>query len=120
KGPNGFEFLLSEGQEVPELSHGADSILRLPSPIVPVLVGHVAPERVTSGFTGRLFFLNPGGGREDRAGVEPGTLFGFVHLLRYLQKTRISGVRWPCLGLEQSTFGATGTLLNRRTLLCAS
>ena len=59
EGADGFEFLRGEGEEVAELADGADGILRLPPPIVPLLIGNVAPERVAPRFTGRLVFLDP-------------------------------------------------------------
>jgi len=44
------------------LSNRADGVLGLPSPVVPVVIGDVAPERVAPGLTGRFFFIEPAGG----------------------------------------------------------
>ena len=68
-----------EGEKVSELSDRADGILGLPPPIVPVVIGNVAPERMALGLTGRFFFLDPTTGLVDRPGFEPGALFRFVH-----------------------------------------
>src|SRR6516165_3372835 len=85
-----LEFIGSEAQEVPKLSDRANGILRLPSPAVPLGVWNIAPERMAPGFTGRLFFLDPTQILGNRAWLEPGALFAFVHRWGCLQKTKIS------------------------------
>src|SRR5438445_3384777 len=89
--PDGFELLFGEGEQLPKLPDRANGVLRLPSPIVPLGFGNVAPERVAPRFTGRLFFLRPAEMLRMGRRPEPGTLIRFVHRARCLQKTRISG-----------------------------
>src|SRR5579883_157975 len=90
QGADRFQFLRGEAEEVPELPNRADGMLRLPAPVIPLGIGHVAPERMASGFTGRFFLLATSWGLGERPGHEPGTLFGFVHRSRCLQKTSMS------------------------------
>ena len=55
---DGFEFFGRERQKLTKLPDGANGVLRLPPPIVPHLVGDIAPERMTLRFTGRLFVVD--------------------------------------------------------------
>src|SRR5262249_7197839 len=94
EGPDGFELLRGEGQEISQLPNRADGVLGLPPPIVPLFVGNVAPERVTPWFTGRFFFLDPTGSLGDRPGNEPGALIRFTHRFGCLQLD--SDIQYPC------------------------
>ena len=66
QGADGFQLLRGEGEQVAELADGADGVLRLPAPVVPLVVGDVAPERVAPRLTGRFFVLDAG---VARAGI---------------------------------------------------
>src|SRR5262249_42148356 len=87
EGADRFEFFGSKVEESAELTDRADGILGLPAPVVPVVIRDVTPERMASGLTGRLFFLDAAasGLVRGRPWCEPGTLFRFVHRLRCLQ-----------------------------------
>ena len=58
QGADGLEFLRDEGKQVAELADGADGVLRLPAPVVPVMLGDVAPERMAARLTGRFFVVD--------------------------------------------------------------
>ena len=73
----------AKGSKFAELPNRADGILSLPSPIVPLFVGNVTPERMAFRFTGRLVFVDAEFFEWD---IDSGTLFGFVHKIRNLQQ----------------------------------
>jgi hypothetical protein len=96
EGPDGLEFAVTEWEQIAKLPDGPDGVLRLPTPIVPQLLGDFAPERMAFGFTGRLFFVEPSaivvvGGLVT---VEPGPLFLIEHKKTVTsKKTQISQCR---------------------------
>src|SRR6185437_7263109 len=69
-----------------------DGVLRLPSPVVPQVIGDVAPERMAPGLTGRFFLIESAAGFVNGPRLEAGALFRFTHRPRCLQKTQMSRV----------------------------
>jgi len=55
--PHDFQLFFREGKEIAELADRPDGVLGLPAPVVPLLFGDVAPERVAPGLTGRFFIV---------------------------------------------------------------
>ena len=58
----------------------------LPPPVVPLVIGDVAPERVAPWLTGRFFFIDPALSLSDCPGIDPGVLISFTHLFEYLHQ----------------------------------
>jgi len=79
RGADGLDFFRLEGEKLAKLSDGADGVLRLPAPIVPLFLGDVAPEEGwRPGLTGRLFFfVSVFLYLADALRVEPGTPLPF-------------------------------------------
>jgi len=73
QGTDRFKLFLGEGKQPAELTDRTDGVLGLPTPIVPLVLRDVAPERMAPRLTGRFFFVVAATGRMDR-GLEPGTL----------------------------------------------
>jgi hypothetical protein len=86
--PYRFEFFGRKGEKISELPNRADSILGLPPPIVPLVIGNAAPEWMAPRLTGRLFVFDSIRGPVDhRPVLEPaGSRFRFVHRVGCLQK----------------------------------
>src|SRR5207249_8411004 len=84
EGTDGFELFRGEGEKIAKLPYGADGVLRLPAPVVPVVMGDVAPERVAPRLTGRFFFVTVVHHGRGVLRDESGTLVRLVHRKRCL------------------------------------
>src|SRR5271155_1603426 len=78
---DGFQLLGRKGEQTAQLTDRSDGVLRLPSPVVPVVIWNIAPERVAPGLTGRFFVVVARGFTGNTARLQPGSLFRFAHRL---------------------------------------